>query len=251
MVGVNSRACCQVFAAPAALPSLMDALAQAAVAPVVSGMLVGLGTGRAAARGVSALAYRVATEGLKVACVATSKATEHLAGQLGLRLVDASTVASVDYLFDGADEVDPRCRMIKGGGGAMTRERIIAGMCASARVYMIDEGKLSPRLGHRARLPIEVLPLARQLAALRLEEIGLEGAYRLEPGQREEFITDNGGLVLDAPLPEALWASDQALTTLAERIRAVPGVIDHGLFLGECQRLLVEHKDGRIESIQA
>jgi len=219
-----------------------DALAQAAVAPIEAGMLVGLGTGRAAARAVQALALRVATSGLRVSCVATSKATEKLAGELGLRLIEPSGVSRVDYLFDGADEVDPGLRMTKGGGGAMTRERIIAAM-AWRRVYMIDEGKLVARLGERAKLPVEVVTTARQLVARVLEELGLEGTYRVLPGGREEFLTDNGALVLDAKLPEAMSGA-AGLETLAVRLRAVPGVVDHGLFLRECEELLVEPAGG-------
>jgi ribose 5-phosphate isomerase A len=223
-----------------------DALAMEAVGPIRSGMLVGLGTGRAASRGINALAWRVNTERLKVTCVATSRASEELAAQLGLRLVEPSSVASVDYLFDGADEVDPQRRMIKGGGGAMTRERIVAQMCTGPRVYLIDEKKLSARLGVRAKLPIEVLPIARQVAAARLEALGLEGTYRVRPGQREEFITDNGALVLDVTLTdEASGPGGRGLAGLAAKIRAVPGVIDHGLFLDECQVLLVEGEGGK------
>lgn len=222
-----------------------DQLAQTAIAPIESGMLVGLGTGRAASRGIAALALRVNTERIKVTCVATSRATEHLATQLGLRLVDPGSVSSVDYLFDGADEVDPGRRMIKGGGGAMTRERIVARMCGGRRIYMIDASKLSPRLGARAKLPVEVLPLARQVAATRLEDLGLEGGYRVTPtagggGGGQEFISDNGALVMDAVLPEHL-ATSAELTRLSDDIRRVPGVIDHGLFLDECDVLLIEH----------
>jgi ribose 5-phosphate isomerase A len=228
-----------------------DPLAQAAIEPIEPGMIVGLGTGRAASRAVQALALRVATTGLRVTCVATSRATEALATSLGLRLIDPASVASIDYLFDGADEVDPQLRMIKGGGGAMTRERIIARMApadAARRVYLIDAGKRTPVLGARAKLPIEVLPLARSIAARELEGLDLEGAYRLlpaQPGASAEFVTDNGALVLDAALPAALVTrAPGALAELDARIRAVPGVIDHGLFLAECGTLLVEEAQG-------
>lgn len=219
-----------------------DLLAEAAIAPIEPGMLVGLGTGRAAARGVQALALRAAQRGLRVSCVATSKATEKLATELGLRLVDPGGVSRLDYLFDGADEVDPGLRMTKGGGGAMTRERIVAAM-AARRVYMIDAAKLVPRLGARARLPIEVLVTARQVAARLLEEMGLEGTYRVLPGGREELLTDNGALVLDAALPEAM-SGPAGLAGLAASLREVPGVVDHGLFLRECDELLVEPVGG-------
>jgi ribose 5-phosphate isomerase A len=219
-----------------------DLLADAAIEPIEPGMLVGLGTGRAAARGVQSLALRVAQTGLKVTCVATSRATEKLATELGLRLAAPSGVSQVDYLFDGADEVDPGLRMTKGGGGAMTRERIVASM-AVRRVYMIDAAKLVPRLGARARLPVEVLVTARQLAARRLEELGLEGVYRVLPGGREEFLTDNGALVVDCVMPESM-SGPAPLHALAARLREIPGVVDHGLFLHECDELLIEPAGG-------
>src|SRR4051794_37510253 len=133
-----------------------DALASAAVAEIRTGMMVGLGTGRAATRAIHALGARVRDEGLSVACVATSQASALLAEQLGLSARAMESVVSVDYLMDGADEVDEALRMLKGRGGALTREKIVA-HAAARRVYLVQSDKLVQRLGERALLPIEVL----------------------------------------------------------------------------------------------
>ncbi|MFG0252949.1 MAG: ribose-5-phosphate isomerase A, partial [Phycisphaerales bacterium JB038] len=118
-----------------------DPLAKAAIAEIESGMMVGLGTGRAASRCIRALAAR----GLDVKCVATSVRSAELAASLGLRVEPFEGVRHVDFLFDGADEVDPNLAMIKGAGGAMTREKMVA-RAAKRRVYVVDASKLVTRL---------------------------------------------------------------------------------------------------------
>src|SRR5512142_2387011 len=134
----------------------LDALAAAAVEDVRAGMTVGLGTGRAATRAIEALARRVSGEGLDLLCVATSRASDELGRRLGLRMQAMEGIERIDYLFDGADEVDPAMRMIKGRGGAMTREKIAA-RAAARRVYLVQSTKLVGRLGEAAPLSIEVL----------------------------------------------------------------------------------------------
>jgi len=233
---------------------MSDALAAAAVAGVRTGMVVGLGTGRAASRGVRALAERVRGERLSVTCVSTSRATDDLAAELGLTVVDLNTVDRVDLLFDGADEVDPSLYMIKGGGGAMTRERIVA-HAAGRRVYMVDSGKLTPRLGTRFRVPVEVLPMARRLVERELDEqMELEGSWRQRPmtgsAATTDFVTDNGNLIIDVTLPAPLASRREELFGLDADLKQLPGVVDHGLFLMECQTLVVEWPDGRVETRQ-
>lgn len=216
-----------------------DPLAEAAVAEIQSGMLVGLGTGRTASRGVVALAERMKHENLELRCVATSHATETLARFHGLPVMDFALVEKVDYLFDGADEVDSAMSMLKGSGGAMTRERIVA--WASERcVYMVDESKLVGRLGERTTLPIAVLAFG--LAAVRgeLRNLGLNGVCR-RTIKGELFLTDNGNLVIDVALGE------QDLSELAAALNDIPGVIDHGLFLTEADEILIERDSGSIE----
>jgi ribose 5-phosphate isomerase A len=216
-----------------------DLLASAAVKAIVSGMNVGLGTGRAATRAIRALAERAATEGLALRCVATSKASHDLAAKLGLTVGSLEEIGRLDYLFDGADEVDSALRMIKGRGGAMTREKIVA-HASARRVYLIQSDKLSSRLGERAPLPVEVR--ASDLDGVRqdLRKIGLEGPVRLKD-DGTPYKTDNGNPVIDAPL-----GPDLDVVKLGASLDALAGVVGHGLFLTEANDVLIEDADGRV-----
>ncbi len=217
-----------------------DRLAWMAAEPVRAGMLVGLGTGRAAARGIRALGARVAAEGLNVRCIATSEASAALGRSLGLRVIDFHDAARIDYLFDGADEVDPALRMIKGRGGAMTREKIAA-QGAEFRVYLVDDSKLVSRLGQQAALPVEALSFGLGATRARLEELGLTGGVRLGEGG-EPYCTDAGNPVLDVTIPGSVDVAG-----LAGAIDAIPGVVGHGLFLHEADEVLVEERgSGRV-----
>lgn len=217
-----------------------DPLALAAVEPVTHGMVVGLGTGRAAARAIHALAFRTERDGLLIHCVATSEASAALATSLGLRVLPMDDVARVDYLFDGADEVDASLRMIKGRGGAMTREKIVA-RAAARRAYLVQQDKLVKHLGEKAPLPIEVLAFGIAATRAAIEAVGLRGDWRLNTDSTR-YITDNGNPVIDAVLPSTAY-----LATLREALDAIPGVVGHGLFLTEADEVLVEqHERGKV-----
>ncbi len=218
-----------------------DPLAQAAVREVRPGMVVGLGTGRAAARGIEALAARARQESLRIECVATSRRSAEQARALGLRVVEMERCARVDYLFDGADEVDPALRMIKGRGGAMTREKIIA-HASARRVYLVQREKMVPRLGTAAALPVEFLKFGSAWLERALGGLGLVGSIRFENGS--EWRTDDGNPVFDLAIPAG---SD--LSALAARLDALPGVVGHGVFLDEADVVLVEEPDGRVSTI--
>ena len=220
---------------------VVDRLAEAAVAPIQSGMLVGLGTGRTARRGVRALAERIREGNLKIDCVASSVATEQLARELELRVVDFALVEEVDYLFDGADEVDAKLRMLKGSGGAMTRERIVA-WASKRRVYMVDGHKMVENLGTNATLPVAVMAYGLASTRASLRSVGLNGVCR-RTMDGDMFITDNGNLILDVPL-----TPDHCLEELAAHLNDIPGVIDHGLFLGEADEILVD-KGGKVDRL--
>lgn len=219
-----------------------DALANAAVDPITSGMVVGLGTGRAAARAIDALATRVKERRLRITCVATSVKSAEQGGALGLRVLDMNDVPRLDYLFDGADEVDGALRMIKGRGGAMTREKIVA-RASARRVYLIQQNKRVARLGAAAPLPIEVLPFGVAATRAALAFMGLEGPLRLDE-RGERVITDNGCPIVDAVLPQGV-----DLARLREAIDALPGVVGHGLFLDEADEVIVEDDLGGLERL--
>ncbi len=219
-----------------------DPLADAAVAPIRSGMVVGLGTGRAASRAIRALAERAARESLDITCISTSLASTELAASLGLRVLPmegSGGITAIDYLFDGADEVDPHLHMIKGRGAAMTREKIAA-HAARRRIYLISIDKLVPRLGTSAPLPIELLDYGLAAVRERLRADGLEGDIRAS--NNTPVRTDNGNLILDARIPP--HADPLALNRI---LNDTPGVIGHGLFLNEADEVLVESPTGTIE----
>ena len=220
-------------------PDASDPLADAAVAGIRNGMVVGLGTGRAATRGIHALARRAAAERLNLRCVATSKASADLATQLGLRVEPMEGVESVDYLFDGADEVDPQLRMIKGRGGAMTREKIVA-QASRFRIYLVQTDKLVQRLGEKAPLPIEVLRFGLASTRRALGALGLRGGLRLRENG-SVYETDNGNPVIDAPLPAGADPE-----RLARSLDAMAAVVGHGLFLDEADVVLSEDGTGKV-----
>jgi ribose 5-phosphate isomerase A len=197
--------------------------ARAAVAEIRQGMLVGLGTGSTAAHAIEAIGEQVAA-GLRITAVATSQASAAMAGALGIPLLEMGDVAAVDLTIDGADEIDARCWAIKGAGGAMTREKIVA--AASARMVVIADGsKRVARIG-AAKLPIEVLPFAKAFVAATVEELG--AVVQLRAGGDAPYLTDQGNLVLDAQ-----FAAMADPAGLAQALDALPGVVGHGLFLEE------------------
>ncbi len=214
----------------------VDALAEAAISEIKPGMIVGLGTGRTASRAIIALAERVREQRLDIQCVPTSHATETLAKFHGLKFADFAMTERVDYLFDGADEVDPQLNMLKGGGGAMVRERIVAA-AAARRVYIIDESKLVDQLGQRSTLPVAVLAFGLSSVRRHLRDLGLHGVVRRSL-DGHLFLTDNGHLILDVEL------KDRDLPELARSLNAVPGVVDHGLFLDEAHEVIVQSAKG-------
>ena len=216
-----------------------DPLAEAGVSDIRSGMTVGLGTGRAAVRAIKALAQRVVIERLELRCVATSAASTELGGRLGLRVEPMEGVERVDYLFDGADEVDPRLRMIKGRGGAMTREKIVA-QASARRVYLVQDDKLVQRLGTNVPLPIEVMRFGLAHIRRALRGLGLDGPLRLTKGGIV-YETDNGNPVIDARVPPNLDIEE-----LASALDALGGVVGHGLFLAEADLVLSESGTGQV-----
>jgi ribose 5-phosphate isomerase A len=193
------------------------------------GMRLGLGTGSTAKHFVDLLGARVAA-GLAVICVATSEATQAQAVSLGIPMSNLDETPELDLTVDGADEVDPQLRLIKGGGAALLREKIVA--AASARMVVIaDDGKLVQKLG-RFPLPIEVVPFGleatRRAVAQAIDTAG--GAGELELRRRPDgavLVTDGGHYILDAHL-----GAIERPALLAQALNMVPGVVEHGLFIG-------------------
>ena len=214
-----------------------QAAGEAAAGLVESGMVVGLGTGSTAAWFVKALAAR----GLDVTCVCTSEATADLAAGLGMRLAELGATNGIDLTVDGADEIGPGLSLIKGGGAALLREKLV--WEASRRCVVIaDAAKRVPVLG-RFPLPIEVVAFGHQTTALRLCDalaecdIGVAPRLRLKDGQPVK--TDGGNLIYDAACGRI---EEPAL--LAATLKSVTGVVDHGLFLDLADLALIGHAGG-------
>ena len=202
---------------------------------VESGMVVGLGTGRAASMFVRALAGRVA-KGLSVRGVPTSKKTEALARELAIPLVSLEEVDRVDIDIDGADEVSPELDLIKGHGGALLRERIVASF-SSRFVVLVGEEKLVTRLGERVALPVEVIPFGISVARRELQHMG--GKVSLRRDNDVAYRTDNDNAILNVQFDVI-----ESPTDLERNIRLVPGVVDCGLFLGMTDLVLVQTTSG-------
>lgn len=202
------------------------AAAVTAVAGVYCGMKLGLGSGSTMGFALDEIARRIREEGLRVACIPTSRATEARAQQLGIPLTTFAETESLDLALDGADELLPRTlTLIKGRGGALLQERIVA---AAARrfVVIVDGSKITDRFASLAAVPIEVVPFGHQSTARRLAKLGLRPVLRVD-GDSDPVTTDGGNLLYDAhdvdtgTDPEALAAA----------LRQTVGVIDSGIFI--------------------
>jgi ribose 5-phosphate isomerase A len=206
------------------------ALAAEALRHVANGQVLGLGTGQAASAFVRALGQRVAA-GLDVRGVPTSEATAALARGLGIKLLTPDDVEALDLAVDGADEVDPRSNLIKGYGGALVREKVVASL-ARRFIVLVGAEKLVPVLGSRGRLPIEVIPFAAAPCRRRLEALGYPAELRTAAGT--PVVTDNGNRLLDCRVGPI--ADPAALDAM---LRAIPGVVGTGLFVGMRPSVLV------------
>jgi ribose 5-phosphate isomerase A len=214
-----------------------NAVGSAAAELVEEGMVIGLGTGSTSAALVRALARRLQNGLHIVGAVPTSQETARLAASLDIPLVTLDKYPVLDLALDGADEIDPQLNLIKGAGGALLREKIVA-TAARRFVVISDASKLVPRLGTRFALPVEVVPFALSLVQLRLQALGAQVAPRTH--EQQLFVTDNQNYILDCSFPGGI--DDPAL--LQSQIRAIIGVVEHGLFLGIAQQALVVGPDG-------
>jgi ribose 5-phosphate isomerase A len=215
--------------------------AAAALAYIEPGMKVGLGTGSTAAKLVDLLGARV-RDGLNVVCVPTSEATAAQARRAGIALTTLDDTPFLDLTIDGADELDSELRLIKGGGGALLREKIVA--TASDRMIVIaDSSKLVTKLG-AFPLPIEVVRFGveatRNMISALAAEAGCDGGLTLRTGRDSQpFVTDGGNYIFDAALKSI--PDPEALDAL---LKLIPGVVENGLFLGIAWKAIIAGPDG-------
>jgi ribose 5-phosphate isomerase A len=212
-------------------------LAEGALNLIPEGAVVGLGTGHAASAFIHALAERVRA-GFRATGIPTSEESGRLARQLGVPLTTLDDVQAIDVDVDGADEVDPAGNLVKGYGGALVREKVVA--AASRRlVILVGPGKLVPVLGSRGTLPVEVIPFAVGSVSRQLAELGCPAQFRTHDGTR--FVSDNGNLILDCAVGPIANPAE-----LDAAIRAIPGVVGTGLFLGMNPTVLVLDSAGGV-----
>lgn len=213
--------------------------ALAAVALVQDGMVLGLGTGSTAAHFVDGLAARIQAEGLNITGVPTSKQTRAQAEKLGIPLAVEGDVPQMDLCVDGADEIGPNLSLVKGGGGALLREKIVA-YHAKQLVVIADYTKLVAQLG-AFPLPVEIIPFGWEATRRALMDVlaaqGLPQTVRVRhTTQGAVFKTDNGNMIVDVALGRIAHPE-----TLAQALLPIPGVVEHGLFLGMAQQAFVAH----------
>ena len=216
-----------------------ETVGKAAAALIEQDMLIGLGTGSTASFFIASLIERC-RQGLKIAAVASSENSQKQALAGGIPLCNIDDITSLDLTVDGADEIDLKKRMIKGGGGALLREKILASM-SREMIVIIDESKLVERLGSFP-LPVEIVPFAHQATIHKIESLGYLGAIRKTP-HAQIFITDNGNYIFDIHFqePRSFPEDDQ------KKIRGVPGVVETGFFFNLAGRVLIGQKDGSVK----
>ncbi|MCU0584934.1 MAG: ribose-5-phosphate isomerase RpiA [Desulfobacterales bacterium] len=204
---------------------------------VESGMVVGLGTGSTTQFALERLGERIRSGGLcDIVGIPSSLRTENAARELGIPLTDFETHPLIDITIDGADEVDPDLNLIKGGGGALLREKVVA-QATRRNVIIVDESKLTSRLGTKWALPVEVVPFAR--AAEERFMVSLGAAVTLRSKDGRPVTTDQGNLLLDAAFgPMGNPAA------IAEELNRRAGIVEHGLFIGLAHDVIVAGKDG-------
>ncbi len=210
------------------------AAAERAVEFVQSDMVVGLGTGSTAYFAIEALGNRI-KEGLEIVGVATSNGTEQLAKKFGVPLVPLDEVKLIDVTIDGADEVDPNFNLIKGMGGALLREKVVA-YASLEEIIIVDDSKIVDVLGTRSPLPVEVAPFGHKLTKSALEGLGCQA--RLKGGERP-FITDNGNLIYECKFDRI-----EDPEFLEVEIHLIPGVVESGLFIDLATKVVIGKEDG-------
>lgn len=219
----------------ASAEALKEAAARAAVAYITDGMTVGLGTGSTALHAVRAIAERMA-RGLRVVGVPTSRQTDELARGLGVPLAELDEVEGLDVTIDGADEIDiAGFHLIKGYGGALLREKLVA-LATRRQIIVGDESKVSTR-GLTQKVPVEVVRFGATHTARALARLGTEPVLRQRDGA--PFVTDEGHIIYDCPfgpIPDPV--------ALAATLKALPGVVEHGLFVGLTHVIIVAGRDG-------
>lgn len=219
-----------------------DAASAAALELIEPEMTLGLGSGRALWRVVERIAERW-PDGPPLRAVVASERTRERAREAGIEIVDLDGSFQLDLALDGADEIDPKLRLIKGGGGALLREKIVV---AAARRFVVvaETPKRVAHLGEAFKLPVEVAQFAARDTLRRLSGVLADPVLRLDE-DGEPYVTDEGHHILDCPL-----SAEADLGALTEDLHRVPGVLEHGLFVGMVERALLGTPEGGLEVLE-
>ena len=219
---------------------MKQAVALAAVDQIENGMILGLGSGSTAALMIEALAVKIKSGEIKdVVGVTTSFQGEVLASELGIPLKSLSSVSGIDLAIDGADEVDPKFQLIKGGGACHVQEKLVAAL-AKKFIVVVDSTKLVKKLNLDFKLPVEVLPSAWKQVQKTLQDLGGEGNLRMAQKKAGPIVTDQGNLILDLSFRHGIDQPD----LLESQINNIPGVLENGLFVNLTDQVLV----GKVEN---
>ncbi len=200
---------------------------------VKDGMVIGLGTGSTVYYTILKLGDMV-KDGLDIIGIPTSKETENLARNLGIKVGTLTEYPEIDLTIDGADEIDPELNLIKGGGGALLREKIVA-YASKKEIIVADERKIVEKLGERFYLPVEVIPFSEGVVFRKLDDMGLNPKVRMKDGGK--YITDNGNMIIDChtgPIKDP--------KNLEKELNMIPGVVENGLFIGLADMAIVGTK---------
>ncbi|XEC96627.1 ribose-5-phosphate isomerase RpiA [Paenibacillus tarimensis] len=214
--------------------------AETAVDYIIDGMIVGLGTGSTAYWAIQKIGKRV-KDGLNIRAIATSDNSEKMAKELGIELVPFSEIDEVDITIDGADEVDLEMNMIKGGGGALLREKIVAGT-SKQLIIIVDESKLVKRLG-KFPLPVEVVKFGYEVTMKKLNKLGCAPGLRILDSR--PYVTDNGNYIIDC-----VFGNIDDPKKIHNEINGVTGVVDNGLFINMAKKVIVGYQDGKVKQIK-
>lgn len=213
--------------------------AEQAVDYVHDNMVVGLGTGSTAYWAIRKLGLMVQS-GLNISAIATSVGSEELAKELGIKLVSFSDINEIDITIDGADEVDKDFNLIKGGGGALLREKIVA-TSSKEFIVVVDESKMVESLG-KFPLPVEIIKFGYEATIKKLESLGCEPHIRI--ADDKVYVTDNGNYIIDCNFGKINDPKE-----LQNKISLIPGVVDSGLFVNAVSRVIVGHQNGLVKEI--
>ena len=219
---------------------MKQAVALAAVDQIENGMILGLGSGSTAALMIEARAMKIKSGEIKdVVGVTTSFQGEVLASELGIPLKSLSSVSGIDLAIDGADEVDPKFQLIKGGGACHVQEKLVAAL-AKKFIVVVDSTKLVKKLNLDFKLPVEVLPSAWRQVQKKLHDLGGKGNLRMAQKKAGPIVTDQGNLILDLSFRNGIDQPD----LLESQINNIPGVLENGLFVNLTDQVLV----GKVEN---